>query len=70
MTRTATRLMVSVAFGFGLIATPAPAGAVERAAPPSCGNPAPVTAHDGSSAWIWLGATARTPISITSRSRS
>ena len=57
MTRTATRLMVSVAFGFGLIATPAPAGAVERAVPPSCGNPAPVTAHDGSSAWIWLGAT-------------
>ncbi|MET0817838.1 MAG: Ig-like domain-containing protein, partial [Solirubrobacteraceae bacterium] len=26
-------------------------------APPTCGNPAPVTAHDGSSTFIWLGAT-------------
>ncbi len=53
MQRTALKIIVSVAFVFGLIATPASAAA----APPACGNPGPVTAHDGSSAWIWLGAT-------------
>ena len=54
--------MVSAAIGFGLVGTVMWADAAARtdsaaAAPPSCGNPAPVTAHDGSSAWISLGAT-------------
>ena len=53
MQRTALKIIVSVAFVLGLIATPASAAA----APPACGNPGPVTAHDGSSTWIWLGAT-------------
>ena len=53
MQRAALKIIVSVAFVFGLIATPASAAA----APPACGNPEPVTAHDGSSTWIWLGAT-------------
>jgi len=57
MGRTTAKIIVSATIGLGLIATAGSADAAARVVPPACGNPAPVTAHDGSSTFIWLGAT-------------